>query len=77
MILDILESLLTGLHIPLTYLIQSKMDQCRILIQGPSYSSKYTKKPFLFFKLIQFNSNNFSFTNVPTPLSIHHHVQVC
>ena len=30
-----------------------------------------------FTKLIQINSNNFSFANVPTPLSEQHHVQVC
>jgi hypothetical protein len=46
MILDILESLLIGLHIPLAYLIQSIMDQYRIPIQEPSYSSEYTEKPF-------------------------------
>ena len=30
-----------------------------------------------FTKLIQINSNNFSFVNVPTPPSVHHLVQVC
>jgi hypothetical protein len=29
-----------------------------------------------FTKLIQINSNNFSFANVPTPPSVHHHVYV-
>jgi hypothetical protein len=33
-------------NIPLAYLIQSTMDQCRIRIQGPSQSSEYTEKPF-------------------------------
>jgi hypothetical protein len=46
MILDILKSLFRGLHIPLAYLIQSTMNQCRIPIQGPSYSLEYTKKLF-------------------------------
>jgi hypothetical protein len=46
MILDILESLLRGLHISLAYLIQTTMDQCRIPIQEPSYCSEYTEKPF-------------------------------
>ena len=77
MILDILESLLRGLHIPHAYLIQITMDQNSILIQGPSYSLEYTEKPFLFSKLIHDNSNFFSFANVPTPPSVHHHVYVC
>ena len=46
MILDILESLLRGLHIPHAYLIQITMDQSSISIQGPSYSLEYTEKPF-------------------------------
>jgi hypothetical protein len=46
MILDILESLFRGLHIPLAYLIQSTMDQYIILIQEPSHSSEYTEKSF-------------------------------
>ena len=36
-----------------------------------------SKNLSLFSKLIQFNSNNFSFANVPTPPSVHHQVQVC
>jgi hypothetical protein len=35
------------------------------------------KKLSLFSKLIKINSNTFSFANVPTSLSVHHHVQVC
>ena len=30
-----------------------------------------------FTELIHFNSNFFSFANMPTPLSVHHHVYVC
>ena len=46
MILYILQSLFRGLHIPLAYLIQITMDQCRIPIQEPSHSSEHIKKPF-------------------------------
>ena len=46
MILDILESLLEGIHIPLAYLIQNTMDQCRIPIQEPSQSLEHTEKSF-------------------------------
>ena len=77
MILDILEILLRGLHIPHVYLIQITIDQNSIPIQGPSYSSEYTEKPFLFSKLIYNNSNFLSFANVPTPPSVHHYVYVC
>ena len=52
MILEILESLLRGLHIPHAYLIQITMDQNSIPIQEPSYSSEYTENIFLFSKLI-------------------------
>jgi hypothetical protein len=45
------------------------MDQYKIPIQESSHSLEYTEKLFLFSKLIQFNSNNFSFANVPTPPS--------
>jgi hypothetical protein len=31
----------------------------------------------LFSKLIKINSNTLSFANVPTPPSVHHHMQVC
>jgi hypothetical protein len=46
MVLDILKSLLRGLHNPLVSLIQRKMGQHRIPIQVPSYSSEYTEKLF-------------------------------
>jgi hypothetical protein len=51
MILDILESLLRGLHILLAYLIQSIMNQYKIPIQEPSYIQSTLKNLFPLLKV--------------------------
>jgi hypothetical protein len=70
MILNLLESLLRGLHNSHTLLIQITKDQSSFPIQEPSslFSNTRVRRTF---------SNNSSFANVPTPPSIHHHVHVC